>query len=86
MSRLVAEFGTGQVFWSLLWASLVVILIWLVVAVLINVFRNPKLSGWAKALWTLFVVLFPFLGVLVYLAANNSFEAPTRAPVRRNPS
>jgi hypothetical protein len=80
MSRLVAEFGTGQVVWSMLWVALCIILIWLVIAVLVNVFRSPDLSGWGKALWTIFVVLFPFLGVLVYLGARGMAETPMRVP------
>jgi len=49
-----------------------VIWIWIVVTVLVDVFRRPELSGWAEAGWTVFVVVPPFLGVLVYLIANGS--------------
>jgi ABC-type multidrug transport system fused ATPase/permease subunit len=40
--------------------------------VFIDIFRSHDLSGWAKALWVLFVVILPFLGVLVYLIARGS--------------
>ena len=49
-----------------------VIWIWIVVTVLVDALRRPELSGWAKAGWTVFVVVLPFLGVLVYLIANGS--------------
>ena len=45
--------------------------IWLLIMVFIDIFRSHDLSGWAKALWVLFVVILPFLGVLVYLIARG---------------
>jgi hypothetical protein len=39
--------------------------------VFIDIFRSHDMSGWAKALWVLFVVILPFLGVLVYLIARG---------------
>jgi hypothetical protein len=53
---LAAEFGTGQVFLSMLYFFLFFILIWLVIAIFVDIFRSPDLSGWAKALWVLFVI------------------------------
>jgi hypothetical protein len=44
---LAAEFGTGQVFLSMLYFFLLFILIWLVIAILADIFRSPDLSGWA---------------------------------------
>src|SRR5262249_5519462 len=46
---------------------LFIIWIFLLFRVFVDVFRSHDLSGWAKALWILFVILFPFLGVLLYL-------------------
>lgn len=65
------EFGTGQVFWSLLWFFLWVIWIWMLVSVFADIFRSPDLSGWGKAGWSVFVLLLPFLGVFVYLIARG---------------
>ena len=42
-------------------------LIW----IFIDIFRSRDLSGWAKALWFLFVLLIPLIGVLVYLIARG---------------
>ena len=48
---LLAEFGTGQVFWSMLWFFLFFIWIWLLMGLFSDIFRSPDLSGWGKALW-----------------------------------
>jgi type VI protein secretion system component VasK len=58
-------------FWTILWISLFFIWIWLFVIVLIDIFRSHDLSGFAKALWVLFVIIIPWLGVLVYLIARG---------------
>jgi hypothetical protein len=71
-----AEWGGGQVFLSMLWLSLFVIWVWLVISVFVDVFRSPDLGGWAKALWVLFVIAAPYLGVLVYLIARGSQMQP----------
>jgi hypothetical protein len=68
---LLAEFGTGQVFWSFLWFFLWVIWIWMLIVVFGDIFRSPDLSGWSKALWTIFVIVLPYLGVFVYLIARG---------------
>ena len=64
---LLAEFGTGQVFWSMLWFFLFFIWIWLLIMVLADNFRRHDHSGLAKAGWTLFVIFLPLIGVLVYM-------------------
>ena len=66
-----AEFGTGQLFWSMLWFFLFVIWIWLLIVVFSDIFRSRDLSGWGKALWTIFVIVLPYLGVFVYLIARG---------------
>ena len=71
MHLLAAEWGTGQVFWSMLWFFLFFIWIWLLVIVFSDVFRSHDLSGWAKALWIIFIILVPYLGVFVYLIARG---------------
>jgi hypothetical protein len=71
MPTLVATFGTGQVLWSMLWFFLFFIWIWLLVMIFSDIFRSHDLSGWAKALWTIFVIVLPFLGILVYLIARG---------------
>jgi hypothetical protein len=48
-----------------------VIWIWIVITVLIDVFRRDDIGGWAKAAWVIFVVILPWLGVLVYLIVEH---------------
>ena len=60
-----------NIFWSILIFFLWVVWIWLLIWVFIDIFRSRDLSGWAKALWVLFVVILPYLGVLVYLIARG---------------
>jgi hypothetical protein len=68
----VWEFSLGDVFLSMLWFTLFFIWIWLLIAVFSDIFRSDDLSGWGKALWTIFVVLLPYLGVFVYLIARGN--------------
>ena len=49
-----------------------VIWIWILIYVFSDIFRSRDLSGWAKALWFLFVLLIPLIGVLVYLIVRGS--------------
>lgn len=67
-----AEWQVGQVFWSVLWFTLFFLWVWTVIMVFIDVFRSRDLSGWAKALWTLFIIFLPVLGVLAYLIARGN--------------
>ena len=59
------------VFWTILEIFLWVIWIWILIWVFIDIFRSHDLSGWAKALWFLFVLFIPLIGVLVYLIARG---------------
>ena len=68
---IAAEWGTGQVFWSFLWFFLFFIWIWLLITVFADIFRSDDLSGWGKALWSIFIIVVPYLGVFVYLIARG---------------
>jgi hypothetical protein len=48
-----------------------VIWFWILIRVLVDVFRRDDISGWGKAGWTLFMIVLPFLGVLIYLIAHG---------------
>jgi hypothetical protein len=67
----LAEFGTGQVFWSMVWFFLFFIWIWMLFIVIGDIFRSADLGGWGKALWLLFIIFLPYLGVFVYLVARG---------------
>jgi predicted PurR-regulated permease PerM len=60
-----------NVFWSMFVFFLWIIWIWILIWIFIDIFRSHDLSGWAKALWVLFVLFFPLIGVLVYLIARG---------------
>ena len=59
------------IFWTILEIFLWVIWLWILITVFIDIFRSPDMSGWAKALWFLFVLLIPLIGVLVYLIVRG---------------
>ncbi len=61
-----------DIFWWFLEVFLFVIWIWLLFIVFADIFRSHDLSGWAKALWVLGVIIFPYIGILVYLIARGS--------------
>jgi ABC-type multidrug transport system fused ATPase/permease subunit len=61
----------GGVFLSVLYFFLFFIWIWLLVTVFVDIFRSGDLKGWAKALWCIFIIILPFLGVFVYLIARG---------------
>jgi hypothetical protein len=65
------EFGSGQLLWSMLWFFLFFIWIWLLITVFADIFRSHDLGGWAKALWVIFIIFIPYLGVFVYLIARG---------------
>ena len=58
-------------FWTIVEIFLWVIWIWILITVFIDIFRSHDLSGLAKALWLLFVLFIPLIGVLVYLIARG---------------
>ena len=58
-------------FWTIFLVFLWVIWFWVLITVFIDIFRSHDLSGWGKALWFLFVLFIPLIGVLVYLIARG---------------
>lgn len=56
---------------AIFWFMLLVAWFWLLIMIVTDLFRDRDLSGWAKGLWCLFVILLPWLGVLVYLIARG---------------
>jgi ABC-type multidrug transport system fused ATPase/permease subunit len=59
-------------FWTVLYVFLWVIWFWVLITIFIDLFRSRDLSGWAKALWFIFILILPLIGVLVYLIARGS--------------
>jgi hypothetical protein len=67
----IADFGLGEALLTVAEIFLFVIWIWILFAVLSDLFRDHELSGWGKAAWVLFLVFIPYLGTLVYLIARG---------------
>ncbi len=68
---IAADYPFLDVLWSMIIFFFWVIWIWIVITVLIDIFRRHDIGGWAKAAWVVFVVILPWLGVLVYLIVQH---------------
>lgn len=66
-----SDFGLGDVIVSMFWFMLLVVWIWMIIAIFGDIFRDHELSGFAKALWTFFIIIIPWLGALVYLIVRG---------------
>jgi Short C-terminal domain/Phospholipase_D-nuclease N-terminal len=83
------DFGFWELFFSVFWFMLLVAWIWVIIAIIHDIFSDRSLNGGAKALWTIFVILVPWLGVLIYIFArgdsmndrthDRALDAQTRA-------
>jgi len=69
---LAVEWGTGQVFWSLVWLFLFTLWLWLLITVFASLFWDRELSGAQKALWLLVLLILPFIGVLIYIVVRGT--------------
>jgi hypothetical protein len=72
MSPIFADYDLGDALLTMLALFFVVIWIWILITVLVDLFRDHELSGWWKAVWVLFLVFLPVITVLVYLIARGS--------------
>ena len=68
---IAADYPFMDVLWSMIIFFFWVIWIWIVITVLIDIFRRDDIGGWAKAAWVIFVVILPWLGVLIYVIVEN---------------
>ena len=60
-----------DLFWTMLEFFLFFIWIWLIIMIFMDIFRSHDMGGFAKAIWVIFVIILPFLGILVYLIARG---------------
>ena len=65
------DYPLGGVFLSMLYFFLFFIWIYILITVFIDIFRSNDLNGWIKALWCIFIIILPFLGVFIYLIARG---------------
>jgi hypothetical protein len=68
---LAADYPFLDVLWTMLVLFAFVIWMYLLITVFSDIFRRRDTSGWVKAAWVLFVIVAPYLGVLVYLIAEH---------------
>jgi putative oligomerization/nucleic acid binding protein/phospholipase D-like protein len=68
---IAADYPFLDVLWTMIVIFAWVIWFWLLITIFVDLFRRHDASGWKKALWIVFLIVTPFLGVLVYLIANN---------------
>jgi ABC-type multidrug transport system fused ATPase/permease subunit len=68
---LASSYPVLDAFLTMLYFFLFIIWIWLLIMVFMDVFRSHDMGGWAKALWVIFIIVLPFLGVFVYLIARG---------------
>ncbi len=80
---LAYTYPLGDLFGTMLGLFVFVIWFWLLVIVFSDIFRSHDLGGWAKALWVIFVIVLPYLGILVYLIARGG-SMHERAEARRH--
>lgn len=68
---LAADYPFLNIFWTLIIFFAWVVWIWMMIVILTDVFRRTDIGGWAKAAWVVFLIILPFVGVLVYLIAEH---------------
>jgi hypothetical protein len=68
---LAATYTFGDGLLTVLEIALLFLWIWIAIGVVLDIFRSHDLSGWGKALWLLFIVILPLLGVLIYLIVRG---------------
>ena len=68
---LASVYPQQSLFWTMVEFFFFIIWIWILIAIFSDIFRSHDMGGWAKALWVIFVIVLPFLGVLVYLIARG---------------
>ena len=66
---------TNHPFLNVMWTFFLVFIwlawLWLLVTIAVDIFRRRDTSGWVKAVWLIFIVFLPFLGVLIYLITQG---------------
>ena len=74
-----AEVGLADLIWTSIWVFFLVMFIWVFIAVVSDLFRDHQLSGVAKAVWLVCLVLFPMVGSLVYVVVRGKGMAERSA-------
>jgi uncharacterized integral membrane protein len=75
----VADVSLGDLIWTTIWVFFLFLFIWIFIVIVSDLFRDHSLSGWAKAIWIVALILFPLVGCLVYLIARGDSMAQRSA-------
>jgi len=67
----LAEVGLGDLLWTSLWVFMLILVIWVFIAIVSDLFRDHQTSGWGKAAWVVALIVFPLLGSLAYLIVRG---------------
>jgi Short C-terminal domain/Phospholipase_D-nuclease N-terminal len=67
----LATFTFGDALLTTLEFAFLFLWIWIAVGVVFDIFRSHDLSNWGKALWVLFIIVLPYIGVLGYLIVRG---------------
>jgi hypothetical protein len=83
VAMVVADVDLGDLIWTTIWIFFLILFIWVFIMIVSDLFRDHKLSGWAKALWVLGLIIFPLIGSLVYLIVRGEGMAERSAADQR---
>lgn len=67
----LADYSLGDALLTVLWIFAFVIFFWLLIAVFSDIFRSHDLSGWGKALWSILIIVMPYIGIFIYLIVRG---------------
>jgi hypothetical protein len=79
VAMVVADVSLGDLIWTTIWIFFLILFIWVFIMIVSDLFRDHTLSGWAKAIWVVALIIFPLIGSLVYLIARGQGMAERSA-------
>ncbi len=68
---IAADYPFMDVLWTMIVFFAWIAWIWIAITCFVDIFRRHDIGGWHKAFWVVFIIIVPFLGVLVYLIAQH---------------
>jgi hypothetical protein len=80
---IAADYPFLDILWTMIIFFTWVVWIWMMVVILTDVFRRRDISGWGKAVWVIFLIVLPFIGVLCYLIFEHNGMAERQADAAR---
>ena len=84
VAMVLGDVSLGDLIWTTIWIFFLILFIWVFIMIISDLFRDHKLSGWAKALWVVALIIFPLIGSLVYLIARGEGMAERSAAQQRH--